>query len=208
MYIYLPYYHIWMSRFFNVGGEPALREGAHGDAGVPAWLALPPLGPQSIICAAPEERRLHGNDLEWSSQGLQLRDWWWARGDAAARRFTKGERKDTHTRRRSDAVNGWEVSVSHLTATLWWLSQSSSADVPWRLGALEPWSCPLFSPVKGTVPTPHSLRFWLSSLDHTGLGTQVEENNQDIIFLLQFSNLCIHFNRGANLKKKNAIIWK
>lgn len=43
----------------------------------------------------------------------------------------------THTRRRSDA-NSREVSVSHLTATLWWLSESSSADVPWRLGALEP----------------------------------------------------------------------
>lgn len=47
-----------------------------------------------------------------------------------------GEKRRKHARRRSDA-NSCEVSVSHLTATLWWLSESSSADVPWRLGPLE-----------------------------------------------------------------------
>lgn len=89
-------YKIWRRPFFHVGGEPALREGAHGDTGVPAWLTLPPLGSQSIICAAPEERRRHGNDLEWSSQGLQLRDWWWAGGRRSGTQvYQRGEKRHT-----------------------------------------------------------------------------------------------------------------
>lgn len=114
---------------FPIGGEPAVGKGAHSNLGAQAWLTLPPLGPQFFTYTAPQDWSHHGNDLEWSSQGLQLCDWWWegrGRGTYAHKREKK-EKIDsvmhTHTH-----THGPEVTVSHLTATLWLLSEASRAD--------------------------------------------------------------------------------
>ena len=68
------------------------------------------------------------------------------RGDERAHTLTKGKKKKRHTHTHTHThthicAHGPEVTVSHLTATLWLLSESSSTDaasVPPRLHKLKP----------------------------------------------------------------------
>lgn len=118
---------------FPIGGASAVRKGAHGNLGAQIWLALPPPGPQFITYASPHDWSLHGNDLEWPSQGLQLCDWWWGERKGHIRSHRRKNRKDRQCQEHTyihTCTHGPEVTVSHLTATLWLLSEYSRADAP------------------------------------------------------------------------------
>lgn len=127
---------------FPIGGDPAVGKGAHSNTGAQTWLTLPPFGPQFITYTAPQDWSLHGNDLEWSSQGLQLCDWWWERRGRGAHAH-KRKKRHTHTLAHMALRWLWVIWQLHCGCCQshpeLMLPQS-----PPRLHALKPWSC-LFS---------------------------------------------------------------